>query len=57
MNDEEPGCGCVSPDVLACSGTCVRMAGLTVEELALASLEVEGAEPGSTVGTPGVALL
>lgn len=57
VNDEEPGCGCVSPDVLDCSGICVRVAGLTAEELALASLEVEGAEPGSPVGTPEVELL
>lgn len=57
MCDEEPGCGCVGPVVLDCTGVCVRMAGLTAEELALASLEVEGAEPGSPVGTPDVALL
>lgn len=54
MCDEEPGCGCVCPDVLDCTG--VRMGGLIEEELALASLEVEGAEPGSAVEAPEVAL-
>lgn len=49
--DEEPGSGCVCPKVLDCTG--VRMARLAREEWALASLEVEGAEPGS----PEVALL
>lgn len=57
MYEEEPGCGCVCPEVLDCTGVCVRMAGLTVEELALASLEVEGAEPGSPAGTSDVTLL
>lgn len=42
---EGPGCGCVSPEVL------------TAEELALASLEVEGPEPGSPVEIPEAALL
>lgn len=46
MCDEEPGCGC--------TGVCVAC--LAVEELALASLEVEGAEPESPVRTPEVAL-
>ena len=59
MCDEQPGCGCVCPEVLDCTGVSVRMAGLAdpAPELALASLEVEGAEPGSPVGTPEVALL
>lgn len=55
MLDEEPGCGCVCPEALDCTG--VHMASLTVEEVALASLEVEGAEPGSPVRTPDIVLL
>lgn len=56
MWDDEPTCGCVCPEALDCTG--VQMASLSVEEeLALASLEVEGAEPGSPVRTPDVTLL
>lgn len=55
--DAEQGCGCVCPDVLGCTGVCVRMAGLIADALVLASLEVEGAEPGSPVGATEVALL
>ena len=46
MCDEEPGSGCVCSKVL--DGTGIRMARLAREAWALASLEVEGAEPGST---------
>lgn len=53
MCDDGPGCGDMRPGERDCAVVCVCAAG----RLVLASLEVEGAESGSPVGTTEGALL